>query len=668
MKKVSLIIHQTHIEDVIQTLHETGMTEIIDISREDPDLLKKIEPAHTLPEAGPCTEYELRLTRLIDILKRTQKKPSGIKAMFHPTISEKTEVEPRSLDELYSFAESMLHDIEQTVISCDEQHHELQQKIEELQEEITQIQLLKKLDINLKDLGASPYLYIVAGITHDLPRIKQNLEAISNDIDLQSHQYGNGKERQWAVVIAAHISLQERIDKLCREYVNTFELGDHEGQPSIVLKSLEQQIIDLRRKQQELTRALGDFVTSHLHDLLILREEIQVERVRKEISKNFGKTISTYVIKAWVLEENETLVKQKLIEVTKDSIIYESKKPSLNPDNPPTYMKIPKWAKSFQNILELFATPRYNELNPTIPMGIFFILFFGLMLGDAGYGLVIFLLSVFGYFYLGKASPMLRTFSFLGIWLGLTTTVVGFLTNSFFGDFIPQFIYNNPNQPIYSLTIAGMQLPIEPLRNPLIMLTIALLFGLIHMNLGILLAIIQSGRNKEYKELVTNHISWVLLEIGGGLLIAESLLKLVMLGSLEFYLAVIFVVVGLIFRLLHAGPLGFFDITGFVGDWLSYARLLALGLATSGMAIAFNIVAKLFADMIPIEIVGIIFMSVLLVLLHMINLGLQALGAGVHSLRLQYVEFFNRFYEGGGHKFKPFSIKRKYTTTQKGVK
>jgi V/A-type H+-transporting ATPase subunit I len=668
MKKVSLIVHHTELEDVIQTLHETGMAEIINISKDDPKVLNETEKANSHPEAGPCTEYELRLSRLIDILKQTQQKPTGIKAMLKPGISEKTEVESQTLDELYSFAESILHDIEQTCISCDDQQHELQQKIDDLNEESTQIQFLKKIDFNLKDLGTSEYLTIIAGKTRDIETIQQKIKNISDDIELYSQQHGKGKEREWAIVIAAHIDLKDKIDKLSREHIDTFDLSQHDGQPSIVLKSIHQQINDLQRKQEELKQNLSDYATSHLHDLFVLREEINVVRIQKEISKNFAKTTSTYIIKAWILEENEPILKQKLIDKTNDSIIYESRKPSVNPDNPPTYIKIPKWAKSFRTFLELFATPRYNELNPTVPMGIFFILFFGLMLGDGGYGLVIFMLSVFGYFYIGKASPMLKTFSFLGIWLGLVTTIVGFLTNSFFGDFIPQFIYNDPNTTIYSLTIAGIHLPIEPLRNPLILLTIALLFGLIHMNLGILLAIIQSARNKEYKELITNHFSWILLEIGGGLLIAESLLKLLTLGTTEFYIAAVFVAIGLILRLLHAGPLGFFDITGFVGDWLSYARLLALGLATAGMALAFNIVAKLFADMIPIQIIGVIVMSILLILMHTINLGLQALGAGVHSLRLQYVEFFNRFYEGGGHKFKPFSMKRRYTTMKKGVK
>jgi V/A-type H+-transporting ATPase subunit I len=175
------------------------------------------------------------------------------------------------------------------------------------------------------------------------------------------------------------------------------------------------------------------------------------------------------------------------------------------------------------------------------------------------------------------------------------------------------------------------------------------------------------------------------------------------------------VIVGMLLLFIGAGPIGFFDITGYVGDWLSYARLLALGLATAGMSLAFNVVSQLFAEkmipailgiiiimsiiimvlrflkkltkpvflflivitivfviilvLFPNEAIGIlitgaiktIVLIILLIMVHMVNLGLQALGAGVHSLRLQYVEFFNRFYEGGGHVFSPFKIKRIYT-------
>jgi len=260
---------------------------------------------------------------------------------------------------------------------------------------------------------------------------------------------------------------------------------------------------------------------------------------------------------------------------------------------------------------------------------------------------------------------MIKNWAFLGILLGLMTTIVGFLTNSFFGDLIPSYIYplfyENPSTTLYSLTLGSISLPIEPLRNPLDILVLSLLFGLIHLNVGISLAIYQTFKNKNYKSLILEHFSWILLEVGGGALIGYFLLDMWNLTSFGLYSSAALVIIGLILRLKHTGPLGFFDITGFVGDWLSYARLLALGLATAGMALAFNIISDLFGSMIPIEIVGVIIMVFLLVLLHAINLGLQALGAGVHSLRLQYVEFFNRFYEGGGRNFSPFKIKRKYT-------
>ncbi|UCF13091.1 MAG: V-type ATP synthase subunit I [Thermoplasmatales archaeon] len=660
MKKVSLIVYQDYVEDVIKTLHEAGLVEIIDISKEAPLTLEEAEKAETHPEAGTCTNYGLRLSRLIDILSKTKKSPSGIKAMLNPQLPVVTSIEDRFLDELYSHAEGILHEIEKNILVHEESLKKLDEQKEKIDIGIEQVSYLKDFRLDISDIGVSDYVYIVAGKTSELPSIEKEIKSLDSAA-LYSKQFGTGKKREWVVIIAAHISEQEKIEKLCREKITLFDIQHLSGSPKDVIKTLKKEKTKIEDEKKQILSKLSDYASENLHGLLVLREEIRLETVRKEISKNFAKTGSTYIINGWVLEKNEDKLKSLATSASNGLAIYNSEKPSLNPDNPPTYFETPKWAVPFKSLLEMFATPKYNEINPTIIMGIFFVLFFGVMLGDAGYGLVILFLSLFGYIKFSKYSEMIKNWSFMGIWLGLTTTVVGFLTNSFFGDFIPRFIFNDPNQLLYSITIGGIHLPVEPLRNPLTILTIALLFGLVHLNLGIILAIYQSYKNRDFKELITNHFSWVLLQIGGGLLIGDFLLHLLTLRTVEFYISMILVIIGLIFRLIHAGPLGFFDVTGYVGDWLSYARLLALGLATTGMALAFNIVAKLFGDMIPIEIIGIIIMIILLVLLHVINLGLQALGAGVHSLRLQYVEFFNRFYEGGGHEFKPFSIKRKYT-------
>ncbi len=660
MKKVSLVVHQNYVENVIKTLHENGMMEIIDISKEEPEILKDSEKASMHPDANICTNYELRLSRLIDILDTIRIKQKGIKSLLHPELPEVKTVENSSLEEIFSHIEGVLGEIEKNILENDQKLQYLDEQKQKINQDVEQINYLKDFDIDISDVGESKYVLIKTGKTLDLDSLQSEIEKIDRTT-LYSKQFGSGKKIEWAIIVAIHILDKEKVEKICREQLIEFDLKELSGHPKDILKSLKKEIADIKKEKKQIITHLRKYAEKELHELRTLKEEIQLERIRREISKNFAKTNTTYLINGWIIEKNEKILKAAVENTAKGCVIYSSQTPSANPDNPPTYIETPKWAAAFKTFLDMFATPKYNEINPTIIMGIFFVLFFGVMLGDAGYGLVILLLSLYGYKKFSKYSELIKNWSFMGILLGLTTTVVGFLTNSFFGDLIPRFFYSSPDIPLYSLQLGGLHLPIEPLRDPLTILVIALLFGLIHLNIGILLAIYQCLKNKDYNILITNHFSWVLLQIGGGLLIGDMLLHLLSLGTMEFYFSMALVVIGLILRLKHAGPLGFFDITGFVGDWLSYARLLALGLATAGMALAFNIVAKLFADMMPIEIVGLIIMVILLVLTHAINLGLQTLGAGVHSLRLQYVEFFNRFYEGGGHEFKPFSIKRKYT-------
>ncbi len=661
MKKTTLIVHQNYIEKVIKNLHENGMMEIIDISKEDQELLKTTEIASTHPDAESCATYVLRLSRLIDILKKIKPKKSGVKAILNPELPELKFVEDRNIDEIYSYAEGILSEIERKILERNENLIKLNEKIELINHDIKHLNYIKDFEFDISDIGQSDYLIVKTGTTTDLDKITKEIKTIEKSI-IFSKQFGNRKKVEWAVLIAAHVSEKDNIEKICRENITEFSFNVTSGLPKELSTSLIQDKKEIEKTKKKLISELRTYAKDQLEDLFALREEIQLEKIKKEVRKKFAKTSSTYIIKGWVLEKNVNKLKESVIDVSKDYVSCSFETPSTNPDNPPVYLDTPEWAKAFRTFLDLFATPKYNEIDPMIFMGIFFVLFFGIMLGDAGYGLVLLILSIFGYIKFSKYSETIKNWSFMGIWLAITTIVVGVLTNSFFGDFLQRFIFHNPNQQLYNLTLFGIELPVNSLRNPLIILTIALFFGLIHLNVGIILAIYQTYKNKKFKELITKHLSWIPLQIGGGMLIGSLLMHLWDLGTLESYLSIILVVIGLILRLVDAGPLGLFDITGYIGDWLSYARLLALGLATTGMALAFNIVAEIIPDMIPF--VGIIFTPIILIIAHTVNLGLQTLGAGVHSLRLQYVEFFNRFYEGGGKKFEPFSIKRKYTKTE----
>ncbi len=655
MKKTTIIVHQNYVEDVIKKLHETGLIEIINISKEESDFLEDNEPSS---EASICANYELRLSRIIDILNRIKSKKTGLKSFLHPDIPEKKIVEDRPLEEIYSNVEGVLAEIENQIIENDKKITELNEQIENINNDINQLTYLKNFELDIEDIGESKYLIIKAGVTRDLEKIRVQIKSLER-AEVFSEQFGSGKKIEWAVVLIGHISEKNTLEKICRENISEFSFNVvSSGMPKTLIGSLENKKKNIEKEKRKILSSLRDFAKKQLYDLLALREEIQLERVRLEVSKNFGKTYSTYVITGWVLEKNQDELKNSLEPVADGFIDFDFKTPSVNPDDPPTYIETPRWAEGFKDLLNMFAIPKYNEINPTILMGIFFILFFGVMLGDAGYGSVILLLSIFGYRKLGKNSKLLRSWSFIGIWMGAVTTVFGLLTNSFFGDFIPRFFYGDPNLPLYSLDLGGIHLPANSIKDPLTILAIALIFGLIHLNLGVLLGIYQAYKHRKYKEMLTARFCWIPLQLGGGLLISNFILN-TKISTIVFYIAIILVIIGIIQLFVSAGPIGFFDITGYVGDWLSYARLLALGLATTGMALAFNVISQLMGNMIPF--VGIVVMIILLILAHIVNLALQSLGAAIHSLRLQYVEFFNRFYEGGGHEFFPFKIKRKYT-------
>jgi V/A-type H+-transporting ATPase subunit I len=659
MQKASIIVHQNYLEDVIKSIHESGLIEIFDISKEGPDIFKDLDKADIHPDAETLSTYYLRLSRLIKILNKIKKKKNGIKAILKPEIIEKKPIEERNIDELLSFAEGELNQIEKDILNQDNKILDFNDKIQIIKNDIDQLNYLYDLDLDISEIGESDLIVVRAGITEDIDELKNELKKIEKSY-LKSKQFGTKKKVKWVVVIAAHISEINNIDRICRDKIMEFSFNEKSGKPKELIKKLNTEKKEIEKEKKLIISDLQTTVKDQLDDLLSLREEIQLAMIRKEITCNFGKTQSTYIINGWVLEKDVKQLNNSVISASDDNIICEFKKPSTNPDNPPTYFKTPKWATGFKGLLSMFALPKYNEVNPTIIMGIFFVLFFGFMLGDAGYGLVLLFLSIFGYLKFSKLSEMIRSWSIMGIFLGLVTTVIGLLTNSFFGNFIPMFFYGDGNLPLYQINLFGIDLPANPIKDPLTILTIALIFGLIHLNIGIILGIIQAFKRKNFKEMLTNRFCWIPLQIGGGLLIGYFILDF-QLSEILFYIAGVLVIIGIIQLFISSGPIGFFDITGFVGDWLSYARLLALGLATAGMALAFNIVAQLFSELIPIQILGIILMILILFVAHLVNLGLQALGAGVHSLRLQYVEFFNRFYEGGGHEFSPFKLKRKYT-------
>lgn len=640
MAKINILLHKRDSEKLVKALHESGLMEIKRVSN------KELWEAKSHPDAGVLASYELRLSRIIEILKNYSPKKKGFKIGKK---IEKKRIKERSLKEKIRDAEKILNELEERVLENEKRINEIEEKIESLKDKEEKLRYLLPFNINLEWLGKSKYVIIKFGISTDLTALQ------NRDFVFYHRKIGKKKENLWVVLIVAHVSQEEELRKL-----RNFEEIQIEGKGNVkeALKKVKEEIKILKEEKEKLRKELAHLYKEKKLELFAIREEIQIEKERKDIFRYFGETNYTFLIEGWCLAKNKERLKKLVEKITNGSCHVEIKTAKRNPDVPPVHLENPKWAKPFETFLELFALPKYNEINPTIFLGISFIIFFAFMVGDAGYGLVIFLLSLFAYLKF-KESEFIRRWAFLGIWLGLGNIITGFLFNSFFGDFIPRFIYGNENKMLYHAKIFGIELPIDAIHKPILILSIALLLGLAHLNLGFILGAIQNWKRGHKKEIIKEQIPWFMLEIGGGMLIGEAILELWSLNVQLKIIAMIFTAIGLIALFKNNGPLGFFELTGFLGDWLSYARLLALGLATAGMALAFNVVADLLPDIIPY--VGIILMPLLLIIAHFANLLIQSLGAAIHALRLQYVEFFNRFYEGGGKKFMPFRIRRKYT-------
>ncbi len=652
-------MHQDYLDSVINSLHKNGLMQISDISTTDPHM-KELSPGQADAESTLLSEYEARLTSLITILQKHRYRETGIKAMLHPEIPEKQPVEKNSLEGLYSYTESGINSIEHHIHQAQKQYDTLTDEIQQLKDYETQAGWFHSFDLFLKDIGISTYVIIKAGKTTSLPQLEETIKD-EDYITLFSAPLKQGKNPEWAIVLIGHESVTKKVERLTAEHIQETTLPRITKTPKQAQHQFQEQIKQKKQKKQNIHQNLQDLCKKHLTQLLAIREEIQIELIRKQLPSKLASTQHTLLIQGWVLEKNTEKLKKQLSQVTTDHLIFEAKTPQTNPDDPPTHLETPSWAESFKTLLSLFALPKYNELNPTIMMGIFFIIFFGMMLGDAGYGLIIFVLSLIGFLKFGKISPTIKNWGFMGIWLGITTIIVGILTYSIFGNLIHIMIQGENTQLLYQFSFLGVQFPVDSLKDPITILTAALVFGIIHLNIGVIYGIIQDYLQGKYKEMLTEKLCWIPLQIGGGALIGYFILDWTLPQPL-FYLSMVLVVIGLIQLIYASGPIGFFGITGYVGDWLSYARLLALGLATAGMALAFNVVSQLLGEMIPF--IGIIVTILLLFILHLVNLAISGLGAGVHSLRLQYVEFFNRFYEGGGHEFSPFEIKRKYTTKE----
>ncbi|RLF59470.1 MAG: hypothetical protein DRN25_04010, partial [Thermoplasmata archaeon] len=516
INKVSVLIHSSDLERVIDTISERGIIHITDIDSKE-NISKDPEIDSVISK---IISYENRLKKIVSILKPYRKRPSGIRAIISPPEIEKIRVKKKSIDELLDETEKNLANFEQKILEIDSKLKSLDESIKAKDSLISKLSNLQFLDFDLSYVKESEHIILRAGISKDLDLLRKKVEELGGIFDYRS--LGRGKDRRWVVVAVFHQTKREEADKLWQRYVEEIEIPDIPGKPSEIIKRLKREIKGAEKEIAELKNELRKIANKDMIKILANLEELTIEKVKLEAKKNFGKTERVYLIEGWVLKERVKEFLNLLERITDKRFAYTISNPSGNPEEPPTYIKTGKITKPFKPLLTLFGLPKYREINPLIFITLWFPLMFGFMLGDAGYGLVILFGSLIAFLKLGKRSRMIREWSIIGIFLGIWTTIFGYMSNSFFGDLLPRFFGTD----LPRINIFGVKIPIDGLRNPLIFLEIALILGLIHLNIGLILGIYQDLKNNKIKDLICGKFSFILLQIFGGALIGEYLLKI----------------------------------------------------------------------------------------------------------------------------------------------
>lgn len=339
-------------------------------------------------------------------------------------------------------------------------------------------------------------------------------------------------------------------------------------------------------------------------------------------------------------------------------------------DKVPIALKNNAFSSPLEGTVEAFSLPGKGEIDPTMVVSLFYYMLFGLMLSDAAYGLLMVLGCGIVLLKFKNMEESMKKFLKMFFFCGIATTFWGVLFGSYFGDVVD----------VVSKTFFGKQITIPalwfvPVNDPMKMLVFSMLLGVIHLFTGLLMKFYQCARQKKLLDGIYDSILWILL-VGSCIMLLLSMELFTNILGLKFILPPIvgtissviagISAVGIIltsgresknpFKRFLKGLYGLYGITGYLSDILSYSRLLALGLATGVICTVINKMGSMGGN----GIGGVILFIAVFLLGHTLNIGINVLGAYVHANRLQYVEFFGKFYDGGGRRFMPFKVNTKY--------
>lgn len=701
MNSVDIVVESSKLSALLSKLHRKGIMEVSDVQNTGKEYLSLVQKSSSPSILRDINSMLLRAEEILADFEIAEERKAGkIKDMLFPEPPERVAVRRKGPEEIKKEADGIFNTVEKRAEEIAGKIEILLEKRERKKGQLENLLKMVDMHVDLSLLGRGEYVAAKAGEIGNMDILER--EVSNMPVYLDSRLFFRKKDEERYVVIAVcYIRYEDALNSVLRKAgFQEFDMEGLKGAPEDAERALRNEILKLDKEIEGLKRDMREISKEWKKRVEVLVEELEIMKERFEVVSKMGKTESVYVISGWVSEKKSAELESLVQSSTDNHAITFFEKPE-NIDDVPVNMVNPKWAKPFEFLTKMFAPPKYNEIDPTMIIAPIFIIYFGLMLGDALYGAIITLGGYIIYRGMGKVDKGARDFGIVTTLSGISTVIFGIIQGGYFGPFSSQA----PNM----LQMLGIRVPslLDSMKDPITMLVISLLIGLAHINLGLILGAVQNIKEGKKKEAILAQGTWWLMQPAGFILISGKLFRWFDYSSTIYIIAWIVLTISLIMLVMHEKGLSFFGITGFVGNFLSYARILALGLGTAGIALTVNMMVALVlsfvsqsfmpvcaaiavigvvlgmvalkkprkrykisgAFLLVIGLVGIVSVQAAFILVaalifvigHIANTGLQALGSFVHSLRLQYVEFFGYFYEGGGREFRPYEEKRRIT-------
>jgi V/A-type H+-transporting ATPase subunit I len=659
MQRISICALKKNRKAILERLQELGAIEV-DIQLEDDSGYEKMDVSNS---RATFEKQAQTADRALEILQQYAPEKAGLlDSLAGKPLIEK-EVFEKVAKNRENYAETA-----RRIVGLDRQVAEKKANVLKLQNQIESLAPWMSLTVPMNYRGTDRTAVLIGTIAGErtleeilglLAEAAPNVEAV--DIQVLS----SDKDYTYLTVVCLRAELRE-VEEALRgigfarptQSVNKIPAEYKEE----LLAELEKTSAEIENLQKEIAEYAGS-----RQDMRLISDYYRIRAEKYEILGKLPQTGRTFALSGYVPAYDSQRIVQEISSKYDAVVEVEEIK---DEEEPPILLKNNKFSESVEGVLASFGLPGKGEMDPSFFTSIFYVFLFGLMLSDAAYGLIIAVACGAALLKFPRMEQSLRKSVKLFFWCGLSTLVWGVLFGGYFGDVVD----------VVSETFLGHKVTIPalwfvPLNNPMRLLLYSMLFGLIHLFTGLALKGYMCLRDKRYLDFVCDCVLWFLLLLGLiGMLLPSDLFAGIAGQQIVFPAALSAAakwsaIIGAVGILLMSGranknfgvriALGAYDlynITGWLSDVLSYSRLLALGLATGVIASVVNQMGSMAGN----GIFGAIVFIIVFVIGHTFNLAINLLGAYVHTNRLQYVEFFGKFYEGGGRAFNPFTTNTKY--------